>query len=53
VGIDLIAADLAELWGEDPSRFLGALDGERYVVRQWQEFVVGDGRMAPKAIAQR
>lgn len=41
VGADLIAADLADLWGEDPARFLGALDGDRYVVRQWQEFVVG------------
>ena len=40
VGVDLIAADLAELWGEDPARFLPPLNGERYVVRQWQEFVV-------------
>jgi predicted ATP-grasp superfamily ATP-dependent carboligase len=40
VGIDITAAGIADLWGEDPSRFLHPLDGERMVVRAYEELVL-------------
>jgi carbamoylphosphate synthase large subunit len=38
VGVDVIGAGLADVWGEDPARFLGKLDGDRHVVRQYAEY---------------
>jgi hypothetical protein len=38
VGVDVIAAGIADAWGEDPGRFLPPLDRERYVVRQYDEY---------------
>lgn len=41
VGVDVLAATLANAWGLDPRPMLPPLAGERYVARQYAEFVVG------------
>lgn len=38
-GIDVTAAAFAELWGEQPDRFLGRIEGEPYVVRHYEELL--------------
>lgn len=40
VRFDVMAAAMAALWGEDPEPFLSVPDGERFVVRQYTEFVL-------------
>ena len=39
VGFDIMAANMADLWGEDASRYLVAPDIERIVLRQYAEYV--------------
>jgi carbamoylphosphate synthase large subunit len=40
VGVDFAAANLALAWGEEPYRYLGALDKEHWVARQYREIIV-------------
>jgi carbamoylphosphate synthase large subunit len=40
VGVDFFAATVADLWNEETDRFLPRLDRERYVVREYVEFVL-------------
>lgn len=40
-GVDVLAAMMADAWGEDPGVFLGPLAGERFVTRQYTEYAVG------------
>ncbi|MEA2332370.1 MAG: carbamoyl-phosphate synthase large subunit [Thermoleophilaceae bacterium] len=38
-GVDVTAAALADLWGEDPEPFLGRFEGEPFVVRRYEEIL--------------
>lgn len=38
-GVDIAAAALADLWGEDPAPFIGPLHRECHVIRTYQEWV--------------
>ncbi len=41
VGIDMAAANLADFWGESAAPMLPPLDGEYYVVKQYEDYVTG------------
>jgi carbamoyl-phosphate synthase large subunit len=38
-GVDVVAATLADAWGEDPAPFVPPLRGETFVVRHYEELV--------------
>lgn len=40
-GNDFFAASFARCWGEDARRFFSPLDGEKFVTRQYAEFLMG------------